>query len=123
MRIPTETVKFDDKGYEGYYVKMPRSVTEGFVYELQAMRKGDTTDRDSVRESNLKLLEQVQEWNLDGNDDSPWPGQVMPLVKDTKDPETRGQIIACIPIEIIVALAKRIGGTDEEAVPERVRDF
>jgi len=128
MRIPTTKLDLSGIGYEGYFVVMPRSVKEGFVYQLGQMANPvDAADTDeakakaaaeSGRDVNIKFLELITEWNLD--DDS---GKPLPLVSSVKTREKKAEIVAEVPVEVIRAIAERLTATATATTTERVKGF
>jgi len=126
MRIPTTRFDFADIGYEGYFVVMPRSVKEGFVYDLGliAAPKTELTDlgaqalseAERGRDVNIKFLELITEWNLDDED-----GKILPLVKTCKDRKAKTEVVKEVPVEIIRVIAERLTATNK--VSDRVQGF
>jgi len=126
MRIPTTRLAFDDIGYEGYFVILPRSVKEGFVYDLGQLAApkpiGDDEAAKAVaaaeqgRDVNIRFLELITEWNLD--DDA---GKILPLVRDCKTRDKKSDVVKEVPVEIIRAIAERLTAT--ASVSERVKGF
>jgi hypothetical protein len=126
MRIPTTRLDFSDIGYDGYWVVLPRSVKEGFVYDLgqiaapKAVGEDDgakaLAEAERGRDVNIKFLELVSDWNLDGDD-----GKVLPLPRSLKDRKAKAAVVAEVPVEIIRAIAERLTATTK--VGERVEGF
>jgi len=126
MRIPTTRFDFADIGYDGYYVVMPRSVKEGFVYDIGLIAAPGETNEDAGKQAkaeaergrdvNIKFLELVTEWNLDDDD-----GKVLPLVKSCKDRKAQVEVVKEVPVEIIRSIAERLTATAK--VTERVQGF
>lgn len=124
MKIPQIKVPLDDLGYAGYFVTVPRSVKEGFVYDLQkgmgtngtAKVDEGTQAAEDMRHSSLKILALVSEWNLDDDE-----GKVLPLLSTLKKDEDKVKVVAEIPIEIIKTITEKV--TASSRVAERVKDF
>ena len=126
MRIPTTKLTFDDIGYEGYWVVLPRSVKEGFVYDLGQIAAPKMVGKDDAekavaeaergRDVNIKFLELVTEWNID--DDA---GKILPVPRTLKDRKAKAAVVAEVPVEIIRAIAEKLTATGK--VAERVEGF
>jgi len=126
MRIPTTKLTFDDIGYDGYYVVLPRSVREGFVYDLGKMaglkvvaeneEAQAAAEAERGRDVNIKFLELVTEWNLDDED-----GKPLPLVRQCKDRKAKAEVVKEVPVEIIRAIAEKLTATAK--VSEKVQGF
>ena len=126
MRIPTTKLDFSDIGYEGYFAVLPRSVKEGFVYDLGQLAAPKVVAEDEGaqakaeaergRDVNIKFLELITEWNLDDE-----AGKILPLVKACKDRKAKAAVVAEVPVEIIRTIAERLTATNK--VEERVKGF
>lgn len=121
MKIPVERVELGPAlGYDGYWIELPRSVKEGFLHELGKLGrgKGDPDDPESAvgRETNIKVVELISGWNLD--DDA---GKTLPLVSKCKTKAEKERVVAEIPVDILLLVARRISGSVQ--VPEATKDF
>lgn len=122
VRVPVRTLELKDldPGYEGYFVKIPRSVKEGWIHDMAKTRAAaeDKSDEEQGRASNIGLFELVVEWNLDSDKT---PGTILPLISACKTPEKKAEVLAEIPIEVILWIAQQVSGG--ATVPEAVTDF
>lgn len=116
MRIPIKRVELKDIGYPDYFVDVPRSVTEGWLYAMNLISNSEKTDIDKVRDSNLLLLDTITAWNLDGDDN-----EVFPLPSTVKAADEKTAILSQIPLDILQHIATSIAITPN--VPEPVKDF
>jgi len=133
VKIATDHVLLDEIGYEGYWVDMPKSVKEGWLYDFQTRTGGVNPDSngetklqtdeerrataDANRESFTGLLELITAWNLDDED-----GNVMPLLSTVKnDKKKRNAVISELPIDVIIFLSDRL--TKGLKVGEKTEDF
>lgn len=115
MKIPQNHLDLAEIGYTGYSIDVPRSVTEGWIYDFQkqqasekaaALESGKDPDQaEATRASMLNLLELVTDWNLD--DDA---GKVLPLISKTKGAEARAKIISVIPLDVLLHVTKKVTG-------------
>lgn len=123
MKIPVQHIDLSELGYEGYWVEMPRSIKEGFLHEFSKLGRlatnGETDEEaesEQTRQSNIKILELVTAWNIDGDDE-----KVLPLVSKCKTKAEKEKVVAELPVDVIVHIAQRIAGNVQ--VPEKTRDF
>jgi len=133
LKTPSIDLKLgEDFGYtneagDPIVVKVPRSVKEGFVYDLGLIgadvKEDDKAGQaESARDTMLTVLTLVTGWNVD--DDK---GQVLPLIKDIvdKDPkkerEARSKVLAETPIEVVKAIVDKV--TSSTRVNPRVEGF
>lgn len=121
MKIPSERIDLGAIGYPDYWVEMPKSVREGFIHEFSKLGAGTDDDDspealDRSRLTNAKLLELVTAWNIDDE-----AGKVLPVMGKVKDRAARDKIVAEIPVDVLVFLAKRMTGN--LTVPEATKDF
>lgn len=116
MKIPQNHIDLEkDLQYPGYWLEVPRSVTEGWIYDFQkqqaaekaaALKNGKDPDQaEATRESMLVMLDLVTDWNLD--DDA---GTKLPLTSKTKGPKERAAIISQIPLDILLHVTKQVTG-------------
>lgn len=124
MRIPSVEIKLDDMGYTGYFIKVPRSVKEGWVYDLQKSGTGDDENAaEEMQDNAIKVLSLVTEWNLDDDDKA-----ILPLISSfetVKDAKARHEkqvaVVREIPIELIKTITEKV--TASSRVSERVQGF
>jgi hypothetical protein len=134
MKIPAKTVKLDKLGYDDYWVKVPRAIKEGFANRITYL--AGLTDQPSTngtgpttnRQVNMLILDLVQDWNLTGDEDSPWPDTIMPLPRTLSDerPEPgeespKEQVVSEIPVDIIAHIVTTVTG--QRGVDEETKDF
>jgi hypothetical protein len=114
MRIPTTTVSFEEEGYtnengDSLWLKVPRSVLEGDVHEIQEQSRaiekaGNDASPNDVRSMNIRVLDFVTDWNFDDSNGIALPTLQSIGPADTKDEEIQQRRIAVaaqIPVEVI----------------------
>lgn len=112
MKIPAKTIDLGKElGYDGYFVKMPKSVREGWIHDFQELQK---EDEGNTRLGNIRLLELVEEWNLDDE-----TGSRLPLVREVEDNAAKGDILSQVPVDVLVLLANSL----TNSVQGNVKDF
>lgn len=116
MRIPTVKLEFKDLGYDDYWVRVPRSVKEGFVYEMARLETEIEDAAEKLRRINTMVLSLVVEWNLDDE-----KGTVLPLISACKTDKDRFEVVAEIPVELVRKIVEVVTATG--AVNERTKGF
>jgi len=113
MKIPVDTLSFEEQGYttekdEPLWLTLPRSVLEGYVYRIQQLSRslGDQPTPDQTRELSITVLELVRSWNFDDEDGAPLP--TLRSVADSE--EERARIVAQVPMEVINAIVEKVTG-------------
>ena len=121
-----------DYGYktqadEDIVVKVPRSVSEGFVYELGLIGADDDKDdkkaqAESARDTMLAVLELVTSWNVDDEAGQPLP-TIRSITEKDKDKqrESRVKVLAQIPIEVTKSIVDKV--TASTRINPRVEGF
>lgn len=108
-------------------VKVPRSVKEGWVYDLGLI--GSAVDKDdakgqaeSARETMLQVLGLVTWWNVDDDE-----GKTLPILSSIVDKdkarqrEARVAVLAQTPVEVTKAIVDKV--TSSTRVNPRVEAF
>ena len=135
MRIPTKTVKLDKLGYDDYWVKVPRTIKEGFanrISQLAAMTDEPSTNGagpgpTTNRQVNMLILDLVEDWNLTGDETSNWPDEVMPVPRSLSADRVDGEespkeaVVREIPVDIIAHIVTSVTG--QRGVDEPTKDF
>jgi hypothetical protein len=117
VRIPVKHVDLSKVGYEGYWIEIPRSITEGWLYEMNTVATSDRPDIDKIRDSNLMVLETVTAWNLDDDNN-----RELPLVKLVKGRDKKIEVLSQIPLEVLTHVSGELTGQVSQ-VSEEVKDF
>jgi len=139
MKIPTTHIDLEKHGYPGYWIDVPKSMTEGWLYDWQAQQDAEDeaerkrkTEAEAAgeefiprpqhivnRESMLKLLELVTAWNID--DDA---GNVLPLIKNLKKDDDKAKVIRELPLDVFLRIRDAIVPEENnEVVPQATQDF
>lgn len=132
MRTPTRRIDLGTIGYDGFYVVVPQSVKEGFIYDVTKLARDVPDDAsetekaaiqaESNRDVSIRFLELVSEWNLTDESDAP-----LPLVREQKgktEAATRDAKVAIVKeveVDILAAISEGVSGKNK--VSERVKAF
>lgn len=112
MPRPERTINFGqllDVGYGDQWAVVPRSLTEGYLYDA-AKRRAEITDQaERLHRANIETLLQVRRWNFLGSDEEP-----LPLPREIEDPKELSRVVHDVPMEIIGFIAIVMNGTAPE---------
>lgn len=118
MKIPTDRLSFEKQGYtredgEPLWLELPRSVREGYVYDIIGLNKQVSDDEgasaDDARRLVIAALVLVERWNFDDQN-----GDDLPVLKDCDTTEEEARVVQEIPMEVVNTIVDKATASEAD---------